>query len=440
MNSEERRGVELLQRYIRIDTTNPPGNEGPAAEFIESILAETGIESTIVKSPGGRPNLFARLKGKQGRAVCLMHHMDVVPCDKDRWSADPYGGEIRDGAVWGRGALDMKGQGLTQVLAFCDLAAAIESGDVELERDALLVAVSDEEDGGDEGARWLLDEHTDAVACEELLTEGGAGLLDALPGVDTFACSTTEKSYLWLRLKAEAQPGHGGIPPDDQAILNLIDLLTELRKAAKSMRMSPPVANLYTSLADAVPASLKFAIKAAAGPAGPAILPLIAKRLGPAQRALLRDSISITQLDAGYKANVVPGTAEATVDYRLLPDTDLDAHLESVRKTAGRFNVAVEVLGKGTAEGISPLGQLGEALERSCIESAPHARFVESVTPAFTDSRFWRAKGTSCLGLLPSLLPADVLATIHGDDERIPIDEYLRAWRITSETLKAVCG
>lgn len=434
------RAVALLQEYIRINTTNPPGDEGPAAEFIEAILAKAGVGATILKSPNGRPNLFARIPGRSGRAVGLMHHMDVVPCDPDRWSVDPFGGEIKDGAVWGRGALDMKGQGLTHVLAFCDLARAVDAGEIELERDALIVAVSDEEEAGEDGAEWLLAEHSDEVACEELLTEGGAGLTDALPGVRAYACAMTEKSFLWLRLKAKGDPGHGGIPPDEQAILNLLELLGALRKLASRYRMSPPVAKLYSSLADVAPTSLRRAIRLATSPAGPAVLPLIAKKLGPAQRALLRDSLSITQIEAGYKANVVPGTAEATVDFRLLPDTDLDGYLDRVRRIADDHGVEVEVIGSGTAAGISSRGPMWNALEDACRHETPDARFVESVSPGFTDSRFWRAEGTSCLGLLPSLLSSEVLATIHGDDERIPIDEYLRAWRITSEMLSTACS
>lgn len=435
----EDRSVALLQEYLRINTTNPPGDEGPAAEFLEAILASSGIKSKIFTSPNGRPNLVARLEGKSGNALALMHHMDVVPCDESQWSVDPFGGDLKDGAVWGRGAIDMKGQGLMQVLAMCDLATAVASGDAELERDALLVAVADEEEAGSDGAGWLVSEHAKEVECTELLTEGGAGLRDALPGVDAFACAMTEKSFLWLRLLAEGEPGHGSVPPDDQALIKILDLLAELRKMSKRLRMSPPVARLFSSLADAGDAKLKAAIRAATSPAGPAVLPLIARQLGAAQQALLRDTISITQVQAGYKSNVIPGTATATIDCRLLPDTDPDSYLAKLRAVAASHDVQVEEIDVGTSGGISDAGELYRALEAACRREVPDARFVQSVSPGFTDSRFWRSRGTSCLGLLPCLLSSDLLATIHGDDERIPVDEYLRGCRITSEVLRSVC-
>lgn len=437
--ASEDRAVALLQEYLRINTTNPPGDEGPAAEFLEAVLAGSGVKAKILTSPGGRPNLVARLEGAKGNALALMHHMDVVPCDESKWSVDPFGGEVKDGAVWGRGAIDMKGQGLMQVLAFCELAEAVDSGEVELERDALIVAVSDEEEAGADGAGWLVETHPDAVKCAELLTEGGAGLRDALPGVDAFACAMTEKSFLWLRLLADGEPGHGSVPPDNQALLKILDLLTELRRMSRRLHMSPPVARLFSSLADAGDAKLKAAIRAATSPAGPAVLPLIAKQLGSAQQALLRDTISITQVQAGYKSNVIPGSASATIDCRLLPDTDPDTYLKKLRAVAASHGVRIEEIDIGTSGGISAPGDLYRALKAACEREAPGARFVQSVSPGFTDSRFWRRNGTSCLGLLPCLLTNELLATIHGDDERIPVDEYLRGCRITAGILRSVC-
>lgn len=435
----EDRAVALLQEYLRINTTNPPGNEGPAAEFLQAILDRAGIKSTIYQSPKGRPNLVARLEGKNSRAIALMHHMDVVPCDEANWSVDPFGGELKGDAIWGRGAIDMKGQGLMQVLAFCSLAESVDSGEVELERDALLIAVSDEEAGGAEGAAWLVASHPDEVECTDLLTEGGAGLREALPGVDAFACSMTEKSFAWLTISAHGEPGHGSVAPDDQAILKILDFLAELRKISKRLRLSPPVARLFSSLAEAGDARLKAAIRAATSPAGPVVLPLIAKQLGPPQRALLRDSISITTLKAGYKSNVIPGDAQATIDCRLLPDTDTEAFIARLRSIATAFDVSVDVIDAGNSAGVSEPGDLYQALEAACTKEVPGAKFVPSVSPAFTDSRFWRARGTSCLGLLPSMLNSELLATVHGDDERIPVDEYLRGCRITSDALRTAC-
>lgn len=433
------RAVGLLQEYIRIDTTNPPGSEGPAADFLASALKQGGVKAKIFKSPGGRPNLVARIPGRQGRALALMHHMDVVPCNPDNWTADPFGGELRDGAVWGRGTLDMKGFGIIHLMALFELAASVERGG-EPERDLVYIAVSDEEEGGHDGARWLVSEHGAEVECEELITEGSFGIRDALPGVNAFPCAMTEKSVLWLRLTAKGDPGHGGTPPEDQAILNLLALLGELRKSNRQYRMGPTVSRLYRTLSASAPAPMRAALRVASGPAGGPVLAMLARKLGGAQRALLADLVSVTQLSAGYKANVIPGTAEATVDCRLLPDTSIDEFLAGVRERAALRGISVEVLNRDSAHGVSREGPAYDALRCACQADSPEALFTPSVCPGFTDSRFWREKGTSCLGLTPALLTTEELSGIHGNDERMPVDEMMRAIKITSRVVEEVCA
>jgi acetylornithine deacetylase/succinyl-diaminopimelate desuccinylase-like protein len=440
--------VEFLRKYIAIDTTNPPGNEEPAAEFLASALETRSVSYRIFKTEEGRPNLVARLKAEapghgknrkstragdgSGNALCLMHHMDVVPADQSRWTHDPFGGEIADGAIWGRGALDMKSLGVMHLWAFMAVADAVAAGKAALKRDLLFVAVSDEEEGGRSGAAWLLENQRNAVACSELWTEGGSGVANAIPGVDVFACATTEKSVIWIKATATGKPGHGAIPPDAQATDKLFSFISKLRARNRRYRLVDETRVLYTNLASRAAGIERAALTMATGPrTSPVVLPLIARRLSPSQRALLSDLVTVTVLEAGYKSNVVPGKAAAVLDCRLLPDTDPDSFLEECRRIAEDYDVQIEVLHKDSAGGVSRRGELYAALERRCMESVPSAVFSSTVSPGFTDSRFWRRAGASCLGLLPALIPGDVLATIHGDDERIPIEEFERGLSIT---------
>lgn len=450
--------LELLRQYVRIDTTNPPGNEGPAAELLESALSHSAVECKVFKAPDGRPNLVARIAADEKRrktpgtargrsdppsgplqagALCLMHHMDVVPADESRWSRDPFGGEIADGALWGRGALDMKSLGVMHLFAFLEVASAVESGAASLVRDLLFVAVSDEEEGGRSGAEWLVSHHPEAIDCTELWTEGGYGVANVLQGIDVFACGVAEKSVVWIRATAMGTPGHGGIPPDDQAIEKLVSFVETLRRRNRRYRMVDEVRALYRSLAERARGPEKAALTLATSPgaSGP-LLPLVARRLGPAQRALLADLVTVTKLDAGYKENVVPGEAQAWLDCRLLPDVDIDSFVEECRELGTRYGVEVEVMYKDSCGGVSPKGPLYYALQRACLDSVPDAAFLSSISPGFTDSRHWRRLGTSCMGLVPVLTDQALLGTIHGDDERIPIEEFYRGLAITKAVVR----
>jgi acetylornithine deacetylase/succinyl-diaminopimelate desuccinylase-like protein len=432
--------VATLADYVRIDTTNPPGNEGPAAEFIASFLDRHSVEFEILHSLEGRPNLVARLSsgGDPTDALCLMHHMDVVPADRSKWLRDPFGGEIVAGELWGRGTLDMKGLGVMHLWAFLQVAEAVSSGSSRLGRDLLFVAVSDEEEGGRAGAEWLVAEHPEKVACSELLTEGGFGVASVLPGLDGFSCALTEKSAVWIKLEARAASGHGGIPPDEQAIENLLACIKKLTERGRRYRMVEEIRRLYIALSEHARGPEKLALRLATAPSGKAVLPLIASRLSAPQRALLRDLVTVTMLEAGYKPNVVPGSATATLDCRLLPDVDTESFVEEVRRVGEHFGVGVEVIFKCEPYGSSQPGDLFRALEDACKSRSPDALFFPSVSTGFTDSRFWRRTGTKCCGLTPSIISMDHIATIHGENERIPISEFERGIEITRTAVESL--
>jgi acetylornithine deacetylase/succinyl-diaminopimelate desuccinylase-like protein len=429
--------VEITRQYLRIDTTNPPGNETPAAEFLAGILAEAGFETTTLESAPGRGNLIARLPGRArdpGGALCLLHHLDVVPADPSEWSVDPFGAEIRDGYLWGRGAIDMKSMGVMQLMTMLALA---REKTTTLERDVVFVAVADEEAGGVMGAAWLTKHHPDLVACRDVINEGGYGLSETKPPM--MACALSEKALLWVKLIARGSPGHASMPPDDQAIGKLLAALGDLAAHPPRLAISPLVERTFRALAAQAPIHRRKAIEAILRPQARAVLPALSRRLPRYQRALLGDVISMTKLEAGYKENVVPGTASATIDCRLVHETDLEEFFGRLSARMARFDVRCEIVFSDGPCGVSE-GPLLPLLEEVCQESFPAATFAPVLCPAFTDSRYFRQQGADAYGLVPVMLTNAEVATFHGIDERIPLDGLKKGCEVVYEIVRRACG
>jgi len=428
--------VEITREYVRCDTTNPPGNEAPAAALLGGILADAGISSTTLESSPGRANLVARLPGREGRperALALLHHLDVVPADPSEWSVDPFGAELHDGYIWGRGAIDMKGMGVMQLMTMLALAR----DGVTLERDVVFVAVADEEAGGVMGAKWLTEHHPELVACSDVINEGGYGLAETNPPL--MACALSEKTLLWVRLTARGTPGHASMPPDDQAIGKLLDALVDLTAQPPALRISPLVERTFRALAGQAPDARRRVIEGLLRPEAARVLPTVARRMPRYQRALLGDTISITKLEAGYKENVVPGTASATLDCRLLPETDAGQFLATLAERVGRFDVSTEEIFSDSAHGVSD-GPLLPVLEEVCAGAFPGTAFAPVLCPAFTDSRYFRQLGADAYGLVPVMLSNAEVATFHGIDERIPIDGLRKGCEVVYEIVMRACA
>ena len=428
--------VEITRQYLRIDTTNPPGNETPAAEFLAGILAEAGYETTTLESAPGRGNLIARLPGRArdpSGALCLLHHLAVVPADPSEWSVDTFGAEVRDGYMWGRGAIDMKSMGVMQLMTMLSLAREKTA----LERDVVFVAVADEEAGGVLGAAWLTKHHPELVVCRDVINEGGYGLSETKPPM--MACALSEKALLWIKLTAKGTPGHASMPPDDRAITKLLAALGDLAAHPPKLAISPLVERTFRALAARAPAPRRKVIEALLSPQARPMLPALAKRLPRYQRALLGDVISMTKLEAGYKENVVPGTASATIDCRLVPETDPEEFFAKLSARMARFDVRCEVLFSDGPCGVSE-GPLLPLLEQVCDESFPDTTFAPVLCPAFTDSRYFRQLGADAYGLIPVMLTNAEVATFHGIDERIPLDGLRKGCEVVYEITRRACG
>jgi acetylornithine deacetylase/succinyl-diaminopimelate desuccinylase-like protein len=399
-----------MQRYLRIDTTNPPGDVRPAVAFFSEIFRAAGIEHRMFAADeaAGKVNLLARLRGSgAAKPILLLNHLDVVPVEAEKWTRPAFSGDIADGCVWGRGALDMKSMGIAELMAMLQLAA----NRVPLARDVLWLGVCDEEIGGGLGARWMCEHHYGELAPEFVLDEGGGGSRGLLAPPDrvVFSPTVNEKQPLWLRLTVQGTGGHGSMPEGDSAIEILHAALGRLLAARADLER-----------ADDHP-----------------IVDEMRRRLGrlPANRftnAITRHTIVITSVQSGVgdppPPNVIPSEATATIDCRLLPDTPVASMLERIRAALGDPRVRVEVTYQPSEPGptSSHRTALFEAIEAVVKERFPKALVTPSLLTGGTDSRFFRAKGAVAYGFEPMILTPPEMDLIHGHDERIPVDQLER--------------
>ncbi|MGH2752469.1 MAG: M20/M25/M40 family metallo-hydrolase [Actinomycetota bacterium] len=429
--------IELLQELIRLDTTNPPGQEGPAAELLEARLASAGLEGEILMSPGGRPSLVARLPGPQDRsALVLLSHTDVVGVEEDKWSHDPFGGAIDDGFIWGRGAIDMKSIAVMHAEAVMALAASGET----IEREIIFVSVADEEAGGLEGAEWLVPAHPEKVGLRaggpapEILGEGAFGITGVLD-VPVIPVALGEKSALWISLRARGEPGHGSIPPARTALHNLTRFVNEVARDGAA-RVHPVMREQFGILAAKTTGSRRRAFQALASSAGPAVARVLRPRLDSrVLAATLADTVTPTMLSAGYKTNVVPGEATGSLDVRLLPDTDPGKFVADLRRRGVKHDVHVEV-GNQCISPVSDKTALYDIITELSKQIAPGAVVVPSITPGTTDVRVFRRAGAGGYGWAPLVLTPEVFATIHGHDERVEVAGFERAVELVTQAVR----
>jgi acetylornithine deacetylase/succinyl-diaminopimelate desuccinylase-like protein len=405
--------TRLLQQYVRIDTSVPPGDVTKAADLLQGVLEKEGIPVSRYESGPGRSILVARLKGTgPAKPILLLHHMDVVPADPGRWARDPFGGEIADGRLWGRGAMDMKGIGVAHLMAFLSLGRQ----KVPLSRDVIFMAVPDEEIGGDLGNRWMMDNHYAELDPEFVLDEGGFGSGDLFAaGKRVYGISVAEKKILWLTLRAEGVAGHGSQPHDRNPNDRLVRALARL-------------------LSEPMPTS-DFSV-----------LQTMRERVGTFAEnkftnAIQHSTISVTTMRSGVgdppKVNVIPSVAEATLDCRVLPGTSRDEWLAEIRRRLGDPEITIEVTYESEDPVVTPTDTpFYRALEAAVRRDDPGAIVTPILIPYGTDSNAYRPRGVRSYGFFPALLPADALSSMHGDAEFIPVDQLGRASRLLFEALR----
>jgi acetylornithine deacetylase/succinyl-diaminopimelate desuccinylase-like protein len=424
--------IEKLSDYIRIDTSNPPGNEVGAAEWYVKIFDTEGVPYETAESAPGRGNVVARLKGTGSEpALILLNHMDVVPVSRAFWTVDPFGGIQRDGYLWGRGAEDMKSLGVAQLMAFLELHRA----HVPLRRDVIFLGTADEEAGGKFGAGWVALNRPDWISgASFLLTEGADSHVDDKGRPIYFGVGPTEKTPGWLKLTVTGRSGHGSIPIPDSAVNRLIAALERLRNYRPPLEVTPPIESALRSRApyEAEPWRMRF-LNLREFTATPGAYDELAKR--PAILALLTNTISITGLEGSKKINIIPPSALALLDCRLLPGWTIERWRDQVRKIVQDDSIQIETV-LNFASTASPINTLLYAdIQEAVKQLHPGAGVAQSVETGFTDSHFFRERNIVSHGFEPFAIPEADTARVHGNDERIPVKAYTDGVRLLWEVV-----
>ena len=406
--------TELLQELIRVDTTNPPGNETAAAEVLQAYLEDSGAEVELYARIPERANLVARIPGRgDGPTLLFLSHTDVVLADAAEWTADPFGGELRSGEIWGRGALDMKGQVAASAVAIASLARE----GFEPAGDLIFAATADEEVGAGFGAQWLCETHPDAVRCDYLINEGSGERLE-LGGKPFYMCSVAEKMSAPFRLRVRGRSGHASMPGiADNALVKAAPLITALGEYVPEQRLTPEVEALLEAVTGDRPSSPAEALERARE-----IGEFFAEMVEP----LLSLTLAPTMITASQKRNVIPAVCDVVVDSRLLPETAPAEQHAIVRSVLGDGDYELEELEAhgGTRSPIE--SPLWDAVADWVSDVEPGAKPAPMCVAGFTDSHWFReAFGTVAYGFFPSrAMPAELAARlIHSADERIPVED-----------------
>jgi len=402
----------LLRALIRTETVNPPGNEIRAAEVLRVYFAEHGIETEYYAREPDRPNVVARFRGGDGPSLALLSHTDTVLADPAEWERDPWSGDLVEGEVWGRGALDMKGQVAASAVAFASLVREgfAPTGDL------VFLSVADEEVGEGWGLRWLVEAHPDAARCDFAINEGGGDRL-VVGGTPFYGCATAEKMSSPFVLRVRGRSGHASMPGiADNALVKAARYIQALGEYEPEPTLIPEARALIEGVLGEVPPLDEVLERTAA------VHPLLPAIVQP----LLALTFSPTMIDASHQRNVVPGLCEVTVDCRLLPgQTPADAE-RIVREALGDGDYEIEFL-EGTGGTRSELATpLWDALEAFTSTIEPRARLVPFACPGFTDSHFLReAYGTTAYGFFPLKEMDTEVATklVHSANERIAVDD-----------------
>ena len=411
--------ISLLREYLRIDTSNPPGNETRAVEFLSRILEAQGIPVETAEAAAGRANLFARLGPATG-GVCLLNHTDVVPVERQYWNRDPFGGDLIDGMVWGRGALDMKGMGILELVVFI----LLHRRNVPLRQSLSFLAVADEEAGSAFGASWVADHKPDWMDTDLVINEGAYGL--SLPGdTQVFQVSPTEKVPFWLKLTVRGRPGHGSVPHGDNCAEHLVQALERVTRWQRELRLTPVMREHIAAMSRA------SAFRAADDEA----VKKMAQR-NPALKARLSNTVVVTTINTGIKVNVIPAEASATLDCRLLPDVDTDGFLAELRQVLADDRVEIEVLNRFVGAESAMDTRFVQVVSDVIAELAEGAHLAPEMTSGFTDSRIYRLRGVPAYGFVPCLVPPEELAGVHGHNERISVENIRLGLQVLYEVVR----
>jgi acetylornithine deacetylase/succinyl-diaminopimelate desuccinylase-like protein len=406
--------LDDLRALICLDTTNPPGNERVAADFLARRLVNGGIHGSIIEAAPLRANLVARLTGRDSSLGPLMlsAHTDVVPVEASRWSRPPFSAEIADGCIWGRGAIDMKSKCAMDL----GIMLALKAAGAVPERDLILAAVADEEAGSELGARFLVEKHPELIRAGYVLNETG-GFTLFLGERRFYPIQVAEKGFVTVRMTVTATPGHGSMPRPDTAIAWMADLIGRITRTSMRSRITPLMREVLRELGITPDKS-------------PALF-----------RPMLANTVTPTILRAGYKDNVIPGEATVILDGRTLPGETDASFLSELRDIVGP-EPSLEVI-KSAPPAASPHNTpLFQLIKNSTERADPGTKAIPWMLPGATDSQFYEQLGAICYGFAPVRLDAKIPfgSLYHGNDERMPVDGFLWGLRLYTEVVLTFLG
>jgi acetylornithine deacetylase/succinyl-diaminopimelate desuccinylase-like protein len=432
------KSVEILSRYISVKTVNPPGNEKAGVEFLQYILDQNGLASKIYETAPGRFGLACRISGTEPDfgPIVLANHIDVVPADENQWEVPPFSGTIKDGYIWGRGALDMKGMGIMELMAIL----AIHKRRDPIKRGIIFLALPDEERAGQHGAAVFAEKHLNDMNPALVINEGGFGLKGMMFDGIVFPIDVTEKLQMKLKLTATGRGGHGNQPLRDTAITRLISALSKIAAHKFPFRLHPVVRESFQRLAEKKKFPESLILKHCNKYPFSTILSHQFAR-DKTLNALTRNTISITVLQSGSAPNLIPATAEAILDVRMLPGEDPQRIIAELKRIVRKEKVEIQILsaplpGPVTSHETKPFTLWEEIL----LEAFPESLVVPLMDIGGSDSKHFRARDIPCYGLMPVVIDQDEMGGVHGKNERLSIDNLRQGIKILYRYVVKICN
>ncbi len=426
---------DALKKYIQINTVNPPGNVDEAVAFLESILQKENIEYKIYSCSSGKKAIAGFIRGEKKDSLLLLNHMDVVPADQDKWEFDAFSGEERNGCIEGRGALDMKGLGVAQLMAMI----FYKRQSVVPKKTVVFLAVPDEEIGGKEGAKYIVDNYWEDLNPVGVLDEGGFGTRDINEKFPVFFVACGQKKGIWLQIKAHGKAGHASQPsldnPNDILIKALHKIITHPECPAGDkilwdtiIKVSKLRGGAYYLIAKLY--KIKF------------IRSCIGKYLHKIKffNAIIRNTETISVINSGIKVNVIPEEAEALIDCRILPKTDYHEVIRRLEKLADDERIEFNVIKEMEQSDISDSqSALFKAVQKSICSYYKNAKVLPYITPVGTDAKYFREKKVDSYGIYPIVISQAELESFHGNNEKVPVREYKKCCEILIDIIDKYC-
>lgn len=442
--------IRYLRELIMLDTTNPPAREIIAAEMIARWLRDEGIDPVVIEPIPGRGNVIGRIKGDGTAAPVLLYsHTDVVPVERDKWTVDPFGGVVKDGSVWGRGALDMKGITAMQLAVFFQLARELRSGRrPPLKRDIILAATADEETDKNEGIGLLVDSHPELLRAEYALSEFG-GASTYINGRCFYPIQTAEKGTAWMRMIAHGKPGHASVPHNDNPVAHLGRAVDKLSRARLPMHVSKTgrafIEGIGTALGPTTSAALSLWMDLGSG-AGPQLLEHVLRSpaLVAELRAIMHNTAVPTGLRAGSVPNVIPSSAEAVIDCRTTPGCTAEDAMEEILRALGddARHVTLKLDSASPPCEFSFDTPMYRAMCAAIKHHDPVGIPVPHMITGATDAKHVARLGAICYGFSPMRFePGEsFFDLVHGHDERVSINALAWGVRVLYDVVAGFCG